>query len=592
MLKKIQNLPNEPGVYQFFDKNLKLLYVGKAKNLKNRVKSYFSFTPKLSPSPRLSARIYNMITQANSLEYIVLKSEHDALILENSLIKQLKPKYNILLRDDKTYPYIYIDLNKDFPRFEITRHIQKGSHIKYFGPFTTAARDILNALYELYPLVQKRGSLKGKKACLFYQIGRCLAPCEGKVSKDEYMKIVENSLQLLKNKNLIIKQLDKKMNFYAQNELFEEASKVRDAIQRIKNSTIFSQIDLKSSEHFDLFYVLTKGVKAVLVKIFVRDGKIVSIVSNILKNDNGFSVDEIYKSAILEFYKDDKPIIANTVIIGKKFSELKLLEEFVNTKSSKKVSFVIPKRGAKKELIDIAKQNAEESLKEKKENIAIVKLLKDKLKLSKTPYSIEAYDNSHLQGSSPVGSMIFYENTFVKSRYRHYNLSSTDEYSQMKELLSKRCESFEKNPPPDLWVIDGGETLLKLAKNICDSFGVDIDIIAISKEKSGKKTIRSKGKAKDRIYGVNGEIILSDYDKCKLFIQKLRDEAHRFAIKFHRSQKLKNDKKISLLEQKGIGKAKIVKLLNYFGTFEAIQKASKKDIQKVIGKLSFSSNIG
>ncbi len=591
MLRKIQNLPNEPGVYQFFDKNLKLLYVGKAKNLKNRVKSYFSFTPKLSPSPRLSARIYNMITQANSLEYIVLKSEHDALILENSLIKQLKPKYNILLRDDKTYPYIYIDLNKDFPRFEITRHIQKGSHIKYFGPFTTAARDILNALYELYPLVQKRGSLKGKKACLFYQIGRCLAPCEGKVSKDEYMKIVENSLQLLKNKNLIIEQLDKKMNFYAQNELFEEASKVRDAIQRIKNSTIFSQIDLKSSEHFDLFYVLTKEVKAVLVKIFVRDGKIVSIVSNILKNDNGFSVDEIYKSAILEFYKDDKPIIANTVIIGKEFSELKLLEEFVNSKSSKKVSFVIPKRGAKKELIDIAKQNAEESLKEKKENISIVKLLKDKLKLSKTPYSIEAYDNSHLQGSSPVGSMIFYENTFVKSRYRHYNLSSTDEYSQMKELLSKRCESFEKNPPPDLWVIDGGETLLKLAKNICDSFGVDIDIIAISKEKSGKKTIRSKGKAKDRIYGVNGEIILNDYDKCKLFIQKLRDEAHRFAIKFHRSQKLKKDKKISLLEQKGIGKAKIVKLLNYFGTFDAIQKASKKDIEKVIGKLSFSSNM-
>jgi len=591
MLRKIQNLPNEPGVYQFFDKNLKLLYVGKAKNLKNRVKSYFCFTPKLSPSPRLSARIYNMITQANSLEYIVLKSEHDALILENSLIKQLKPKYNILLRDDKTYPYIYIDLNKDFPRFEITRHIQKGSHIKYFGPFTTAARDILNALYELYPLVQKRGSLKGKKACLFYQIGRCLAPCEGKVSKDEYMKIVENSLQLLKNKNLIIEQLDKKMNFYAQNELFEEASKVRDAIQRIKNSTIFSQIDLKSSEHFDLFYVLTKEVKAVLVKIFVRDGKIVSIVSNILKNDNGFSVDEIYKSAILEFYKDDKPIIANTVIIGKEFSELKLLEEFVNSKSSKKVSFVIPKRGAKKELIDIAKQNAEESLKEKKENISIVKLLKDKLKLSKTPYSIEAYDNSHLQGSSPVGSMIFYENTFVKSRYRHYNLSSTDEYSQMKELLSKRCESFEKNPPPDLWVIDGGETLLKLAKNICDSFGVDIDIIAISKEKSGKKTIRSKGKAKDRIYGVNGEIILNDYDKCKLFIQKLRDEAHRFAIKFHRSQKLKKDKKISLLEQKGIGKAKIVKLLNYFGTFDAIQKASKKDIEKVIGKLSFSSNM-
>jgi excinuclease ABC subunit C len=586
MLKKIQSLPNEPGVYQFFDKNGKLLYVGKAKSLKNRVKSYFSFTPTLSPSPRLSARIYNMVTQAKSLDYIVVKSEHDALILENSLIKQLKPKYNILLRDDKTYPYIYIDLNEEFPRFEITRHIQKGSHIKYFGPFTTAARDILNAIYELNPLVQKRGSLKGKKACLFYQIGRCLAPCEGKISKDEYKKIVQNSLLLLKNKNLIVEQLKKKMQFYAKNELFEEAAKARDALQRIKNSTVFSQIDMKNSEHLDLFYILVKDMKAVIVKIFVRDGKIVSIVSNILKNDSGFSKDEIYKSAILEFYKDDKPIIANSIIVGEEFDEIKLLEELINQKSKKKIHIILPKRGAKKELLKIAHQNAVQSLTEKKDNTSFKKLLKEKLKLSKTPYTIEAYDNSHLQGSSPVGSMIFYENGFLKSGYRHYNLSSKDEYAQMRELLTKRSESFEKNPPPDLWVIDGGETLLKLAKDICESFGVDIDLVAISKEKSGKRTVRNKGKAKDKIYGINGEIALKDDDECKLFIQKLRDEAHRFAIKFHRSQKLKQDKKISLLEKKGIGKAKVAKLLNYFGTFEAIEKASKEEIEKVIGKLS------
>lgn len=590
MLKKIQNLPNEPGVYQFFDKNGKLLYVGKAKSLKNRVKSYFSFTPELLPSPRLSARIHNMITQATSLEYIVVKSEHDALILENSLIKQLKPKYNILLRDDKTYPYIYIDLNEDFPRFEITRHVQKGSHIKYFGPFTTAARDILSAIYELNPLVQKKGCLKGKKACLFYQIERCLAPCEGKISKDEYKKIVQNSLILLKNKNLIVEKLKKKMDFYAESELFEEAAKARDALQRIKNSTIFSQIDMKNSDHLDLFYVFTKETKAVLVKIFVRDGKIVSIVSNRLKNDNGFSKDEIYKSAILEFYKDDKPIIANSIIVGEDFNELKLLEDFINKKSSKKIHIITPKRGAKKELLNIAHQNAIESLKEKKEDISFKKFLKEKLKLSKTPYTIEAYDNSHLQGSSPVGSMIFYENSFIKSKYRHYNLSSKDEYAQMRELLSKRCESFEKNPPPDLWVIDGGMTLLNLAKDICESFGVDIDLIAISKEKSGKRTVRSKGKAKDKIYGVGGEITLKDEDECKLFIQKLRDEAHRFAIKFHRSQKLKNDKKISLLEKKGIGKAKVAKLLNYFGTFEAIEKASKEEIEKVIGKITSKLN--
>ena len=584
LLKTIQNLPNEPGVYQFFDENGKLLYVGKAKSLKNRVKSYFSFTPSLSPSSRLSTRIRSMILQSKSLEYIVVKSEHDALILENSLIKQLKPKYNILLRDDKTYPYIYIDLNEDFPRFEITRRVQKGSHIKYFGPFTTAARDILNAIYEINPLVQKRGSLKGKKACLFYQIKRCLAPCEEKVSKEEYQKIVQDSLTLLKNKNLIIEKLKEKMIFYASGELFEEAAKVRDSIEKIEKSTIFSQIDLKNSEHLDLFYVYIEDNRAVLVKLFVRDGRIVSIASNILKNDNGFSKDEIYKQAILEFYKDDKPIIAGSVIVGDDFEERELLEEFISKKSSKKLHITIPQRGAKKELLNIALQNAKEALKNKQNSTDILKTLKKKLGLSKTPFEIEAYDNSHLQGSSPVGSMIYYENGFVKSRYRHYNLTSTDEYAQMRELLTKRCESFEKNPPPDLWVIDGGETLLKLAKDICDSFGVQIDLLAISKEKKAKRTVRSKGKAKDKIYGINGEIKLSENDECKLFIQRVRDEAHRFAIKFHRSQKLKNDKKISLLEKKGIGKAKVMKLLNYFGTFEAIEKAPKDEVEKIIGK--------
>ena len=584
LLETIKNLPNEPGVYQFYDENGKLLYVGKAKSLKNRVKSYFSFTPSLAPSPRLSARIRSMILQSKSLEYIVVNSEHDALILENSLIKQLKPKYNILLRDDKTYPYIYIDLNEDFPRFEITRRVQKGSHIKYFGPFTTAARDILNAIYEISPLVQKRGSLKGKKACLFYQIKRCLAPCEGKISKEQYHKIVQDSLLLLKNKKLIIEKLNQKMSFYASKELFEEAAKVRDSIQKIEKSTIFSQIDLKNSEHIDLFYVYIEDEKAVLVKLFVRDGKIVSIANNILKNDNGFSKDEIYKRAILEFYKDDKPIIAKSIIVGDEFEERKLLEEFISKKSSKSIKIVLPKRGAKKELLNIALHNAKEILRDKKSDNDILDILKKRLGLSKTPYEIEAYDNSHLQGSSPVGSMIYYENGFIKSRYRHYNLTSTDEYAQMRELLTKRCESFEKNPPPDLWVIDGGETLLKLAKDICDSFGVEINLIAISKEKKSKRTIRSKGKAKDKIYGINGEIKLSESDECKLFIQRLRDEAHRFAIKFHRSQKLKNDKKISLLEKKGIGKAKVAKLLNYFGTFEAIENASKEEIEKIIGK--------
>ena len=178
MLQQIKSLPATPGIYQYFDTKGRLLYIGKAKNLASRVKSYFRFTPRLSPNPNLSLRILKMLNETVSLHYIVVESEHDALILENSLIKQLKPKYNILLRDDKTYPYIYIDLNRPYPRFEITRKVVEGKNIRYFGPYSTGARDILNAIYELCRLVQKKGCLKGKKACLYFQLDKCLAPCE------------------------------------------------------------------------------------------------------------------------------------------------------------------------------------------------------------------------------------------------------------------------------------------------------------------------------------------------------------------------------------------------------------------------------
>ncbi|NPA73985.1 MAG: excinuclease ABC subunit UvrC, partial [Epsilonproteobacteria bacterium] len=576
--------PDSPGVYQYFDKEGKLLYIGKAKSLKNRVKSYFSFTPTLMPSPRLSLRIRKMISEASSLEYIVVSNEHDALVLENSLIKQLKPKYNILLRDDKTYPYIYIDLNDDFPRFEITRNIKNGKNIKYFGPFTTASRDILNSLYELYPLVQKKGSLKGKKACLFYQIGKCKAPCEGKIDTKEYKKIVLKALESLKNKQNLLNLLNEKMQNYAQKELFEEAARVRDAINKIKDSQILSQVDLKTKDNLDVFALYGKDTKAVLVKMFVREGKIVSLTSTLIRNDNGINKDEVYSSAIIEFYKDDKPKIAKNIVVFEEFEQQKEVENFLKEKIDRQLKITVPKRGAKKELANIAYNNAKESLtKDKSSNEEdLLKEIKRVLALSSTPNTVEAFDNSHLQGSSPVGSCIVYENGFKKDRYKRYNLTQRDEYAQMRELLIRRCESFEKNPPPDLWVIDGGETLLKLAYDITESFGVNLDIVAISKEKKQKRTIRAKGKAEDKLYNKEGKVALQSDSKVLQFIQRLRDEAHRFAINFHRSQKQKQDRQIELLNQKGIGLAKVKKLLTYFGTFEAIYQASKDELSKVL----------
>lgn len=203
--EKLKELPNNAGVYQYFDKEGHLLYIGKAKVLKNRVKSYFKFTPTLAPADKLSPRIFKMISEVKSLEWIVVPNEHDALILENSLIKQLKPKYNILLRDDKTYPYIVIDYKEDFPRLEITRKVLKDKNIKYFGPYSTGARDMLDSIYEIIPLVQKKSCIKGKEACLFHQINKCHAPCIGKISKEDYAKLIQEALEYIYNKSKIVK---------------------------------------------------------------------------------------------------------------------------------------------------------------------------------------------------------------------------------------------------------------------------------------------------------------------------------------------------------------------------------------------------
>ena len=214
----VQNLPLVAGVYQYFDTKGKLLYVGKAKNLKNRVKSYWRFTPSFVPNPTQSARIIKMLGEAHRLEYIVVETEEDALILENSLIKQLKPKYNILLRDDKTYPYIYIDESSDYPRFEITRKVIKGKDISYYGPFPTGGRALLDALYEVYPLVQKKSCLREGKACLFYQINKCLAPCEGKVSPEVYGEIITQAKTSIVKRKHLIKTLEEKMTALARHD--------------------------------------------------------------------------------------------------------------------------------------------------------------------------------------------------------------------------------------------------------------------------------------------------------------------------------------------------------------------------------------
>lgn len=596
---KLKQLPNDAGVYQYFDKDGHLLYVGKAKVLKNRVKSYFKFTPKLLPADKLSPRIYKMISEVVSCEWIVVPNEHDALILENSLIKQLKPKYNILLRDDKTYPYIFIDYNEDFPRLEITRKIHKGKNIKYFGPYSTGAKDMLDSIYEIVPLVQKKSCVKGKTACLFHQIQKCLAPCENKISKEEYAKIVENALEYIYNKTKLLSKLNEKMIQYSNDFRFEEAMTLRDRIKTIEKSQIKSGIDLATNEDIDIFAITSTNKKAVVVRMFLRDGKLTSSSHDFLKLDNyeeefEFDYEEAYKRAIINYYDNEIPLLPKEILVGIELNDTAELEEFLQIRFNKKIKILNPKKDKKKDIVQIALSNCHELLRidSSKNETNIYEELKELFNLQTLPFRIESFDNSHMMGQATVGAMIVWDenlNSFDKKAFRHYNLESKDEYSQMREMLIRRVESFEKNPAPDLWIIDGGETLLKLAYDIVSSVGVNLDIIAIAKEKVDAKAHRAKGAAKDIIHykDKNNEFKnfkLSTSDRRLQFVQRQRDEAHRFVINFHKKQKRAEDKQISLLQIKGIGEAKIKKLLLYFGEFEKIKNASLEELKNVLNE--------
>ncbi len=592
LLEKVRSLPDKPGIYQYFDENGKLLYIGKAKSLKKRVKSYFRFNP-FRPADNLSPRIYKMISEAKDLNYIVVENENDALILENSLIKQLKPKYNILLRDDKTYPYIYVDLDEEFPRLEITRKVVKGKNIKYFGPFSSGASAILKTVYEEIPLVQSKSCLRGKKACLYHQIGKCLAPCEGKITSKEYMKYVDKAIKLVHDKEKILEILYKKMEKYAENLQFEEAAEIRDRIKSIESAEIYSHVDLAKLEDLDIFVVEVFGNKAVVIRIFVREGKVVASSHNIINSQTIPEKSEIYTRAILEFYSTETPFTSSKILVGDDFEEREWLSKVLSEKFNKKITIITPTTNERKSLVKLAKLNAAEVVKNQKENTILLEI-KTLFNLQNVPYKIEVFDTSHMQGEATVGAMVVWEDgKFKKSDYRHYHLEGKDEYSQMRELLTRRAQSFEKNPPPELWLIDGGAAQLKIAKEVIDSTGANVDILAISKEKIDAKAHRAKGAAKDKIYFPwkmeEGElkiekIDLSEKDKRLQFLQMLRDEAHRFAIEFHRKTKRKKDTQIDLLKIKGIGKAKMTKLLNYFGTFENIKKASFNELKSVLNE--------
>jgi excinuclease ABC subunit C len=585
MRSVIQNLPPSAGVYQYFDAKGKLLYVGKAKNLKNRVKSYWRFTPEFTPNTTQSPRIIKMLHEAEKLEYIVVETEEDALILENSLIKQLKPKYNILLRDDKTYPYIYIDESQTYPRFEMTRKIIKGKDITYYGPFPTGGKALFDALYEVYPLIQKKSCLKEGKACLFYQIKKCLAPCEGKVTPAEYANIISEAKHAIIKRKKLITILQEKMTTLAMQERYEEAASMRDTIQAISSLTPSSNIDFANQMDLDIFAILNGDERGVVVKLFMRNGKIISSAYSYFRHTHIFDENEAYKQALLEFYTIDTPNVSKQILTAHSFEDSLQVAQTLSTRFDKKIEILTPQRGPKSKLITLAIQNCKELLRTQQSDTVIEQKIADLLNLTVIPYRIETFDNSHLMGVATVGGMVVWDEAkWDKSSYRRYTLHERDEYGQMKEMLSRRIADFKTNPAPDLWILDGGQANLNLAKQLLQKENINLDIIAIAKEKLDAKAHRAKGAAKDLIYTIHGLIELKPNDKRLHWIQRQRDEAHRYAITYHQNKKRKEDTQISLLNKKGIGKATVKKLIDYFGTFEAIERASREDIERVTNK--------
>ena len=584
----LADLPASPGVYQYFDIEGRLLYVGKAKNLRNRVRSYWRFTPSLRPNPDQSPRILKMLHEARSLEYLVVESEADALILENSLIKQLKPKYNILLRDDKTYPYLYLDESAPFPRFELTRKVVRGKKIRYYGPFPSGGRALLEALYFLFPLVQKAGCLRGKKACLFHQIGRCPAPCEGKITPEEYRKIVEAAKAAIHNLPLILGRLEERMMELAARERFEEAATVRDRIEAIRGLEIHSEIDLARQEDYDIFAIDPGSDRGVVVRLFMRGGRITASSYSYFRHTELYDPDEAYRQALLDFYREETPGTAATVLLAHDLEQNDEIAKLLSRRLRKKINIQTPRRGPKAQLTRLALSNAAELLRRQerqRKEAPVEKRIAELFELEQTPWRVEVFDNSHLMGEAAVGAMVVWdEGAWEKKAYRRYQLRARDEYHQMMEMLERRIGDFDKEPPPDLWLIDGGETLRRLAEDLLSRAGVNLPVLAIAKEKLDAKAHRAKGAARDLLHGPTGELHLDPRDPRLQWLQRLRDEAHRFAIAYHRRKKRHRDRQTALLEQKGIGPATLKKLLDYFGTFEAIMQGDDSTLSRVAGK--------
>lgn len=565
-LKSPDNLPNKPGVYIMRDDTDTIIYIGKAKNLVKRVKSYFR--EKLD---RPKTQI--LMSHFDSLEYIVTNSEKEALILEATLIKKHRPRYNVQLKDDKRYPYVKIT-SESFPRLVITRNVTKDGI--YFGPFTDVG-SVKQTVKFLKSLFKIRTCRNMDGPCLNAQIDLCYAPCDGKISEKEYSEIINKIDLFFQGKySTIVKNLKSEMAEAAKNEEYEKAAVIRDQIASIEEIMEKQFVDLVDDDlDQDVIAIAPSKNEVVVIIMPIRNGKIVGRDDFLMSGSQYDSSSEVLFAFIQQYYGYNRHI-PKQILLDEDIDEKELLEDWLSDLRGNKVHIKVPQKGVKLRLVKMARKNAEiiQHQKKKMENALIE--LKKYLKLENLPRVIEGYDISNISGKFAVGSKVsFKDGKPNKKMYKHFKMETPgpNDFAMMEELLTRRLKMVDRDPEPDLIVIDGGKGQLGMACGVLDKLDLThIPIIGLAKEF-------------EEIYVPNTKrpIIIPKNNKALHLLQQVRDESHRFAITYHRKLRSKNIQASSLDDIAGVGKKRKVALLKEFGTLENIKNASIEDLAKTKG---------
>ena len=582
MQSKIQEqlklLPTNPGVYLMKNEQAKIIYVGKAINLKNRVKSYFQSSKNHSP------KVKSMVEKISDFEYIITANEIEALILECNLIKKYRPKYNISLRDDKTYPYIKVTLNEDYPTVSITRKILKDG-AKYFGPYTSAGavHEVLNLLKKLFQIRSCR-QMNTKRPCLEFHIKRCLAPCTGRVAKSEYREMIKSLCLFLEGRNeVVLKELTSRMQIAAENFQFELAAKLRDQVLAIEKISAKQNIIIGSSDQ-DIIGLARKADEACIQIFFIRSGKMIGR-DHFLLNGTEDETDSALLNAFLEQYYNKATFIPKEILLPAEIENEEILSAWLSQKKNGKVSFGLPQRGVKKEMVLMANDNAVVVLEEQmiknsaglEQTVGAMKDLGRYLRMEKELKRIECFDISHIQGSETVASMVVFSNGAPdKQEYRRYKLKSVegkpDDFKSMQEVVGRRYRQSD-GIMPDLIIIDGGKGQLNSALEIIRALGhYQIPVVGLAKQ---FEYVFLEGQSEP--------VILPPNSKALYLIQRIRDEAHRFAITYHRKLRHKRNL-VSVLDHiEGVGPTRRKALWDAFGSIAEIKKAKITDLTAVPG---------